>query len=66
MKQLDSEVTVTAAHSPNPLMGAGYSAPRRTFRDWLMDFSDVLESLPILRPRLVLLDFAVLALFLIH
>jgi hypothetical protein len=47
-------------------IAAPLQADRGSFKANLASFVDVVESLPILRPRLVLLDLAILALFLIH
>jgi hypothetical protein len=39
---------------------------RQTFHERLAAFTDAVESLPILRPRVVWLDVLVLAVFLLH
>lgn len=40
--------------------------PRATFKHNLANTVEFIERLPVLRPRLVVLDLLVLALFLIH
>lgn len=43
-----------------------YSRPRATFKHHLANVVEFVERLPVLRPRMVVLDLAILALFLIH
>lgn len=48
------------------VIAAPLSSDRQTFKRRLANFVEFVERLPVLRPRMVVLDLAILALFLVQ